>query len=124
MRFILLFHLDERRWDELPDERRDTWMTECTGYAQELVASGHAKEHAVLHPSCTASTLRLSNGRRIITDGPFAETKEVLAGYQIIEASDLDEALTLAARFPPLGAGAAVEVRPVRSDSEAEGRFS
>jgi hypothetical protein len=91
-------------------------MGECDRYAQEMVASGHARHCAALHPSSTATTLRLQEGRRVITDGPFAETKEVLAGYQIIECRNLDEALEVAERFPPLRVGASVEVRPIRAD--------
>lgn len=116
MKFMLLFQLDEKRWAELPETERDGLMSDCDRYAQEMVASGHARQCALLHPSSTATTLRLHQGRRVITDGPFAETKEVLAGYQIIECRDLDEALEIAARFPPLSAGASVEVRPIRSE--------
>jgi hypothetical protein len=116
MKFILLFQLDEQRWAELPDAQRDELMGECDRYAEEMVASGHARHCAALHPSSTATTLRLQEGRRVITDGPFAETKEVLAGYQIIECRNLDEALEVAERFPPLRTGASVEVRPIRSD--------
>lgn len=116
MKFMLLFQLDEKRWTDLPDVERDGLMSECDRYAQEMVASGHARQCAALHPSSTATTLRLHDGRRVITDGPFAETKEVLAGYQIIECRNLDEALEIAARFPPLRAGASVEVRPIRAE--------
>lgn len=116
MKFILLFQLDEKRWDELPEGERDRLMAACDRYAQEMVASGHARHCAVLQPSSTATTLRWQEGRRMITDGPFAETKEVLAGYQIIECRNLDEALEIAARFPPLQTGGSVEVRPVRAE--------
>jgi hypothetical protein len=117
MKFMLLFQLDEPRWADLPAAERDALLAECDRYAQEMVASGHARHCAALHPSTTATTLRLHDGRRVITDGPFAETKEVLAGYQIVECRHLDEALEIAARFPPLRAGASVEVRPIRAES-------
>jgi hypothetical protein len=116
MKFMLLFQLDEKRWAELPEAERDGLMSDCDRYAQEMVGSGHARQGAALHPSSTATTLRLHEGRRIITDGPFAETKELLAGYQVVECRNLDEALEIAARFPPLRAGAAVEVRPIRAE--------
>ena len=116
MKFMLLFQLDEKRWAGLPEAERDGLMAECDRYAQEMVASGHARHCAALHPSSTATTLRLQEGRRVITDGPFAETKEVFAGYQIIECHTLDEALELAARFPPLRTGGSVEVRPIRAE--------
>ena len=116
MKFMLLFQLDEKRWAELSDTERDGLMSDCNRYAQEMVADGHARHCAALHPSSTATTLRLQEGRRVITDGPFAETKEALAGYQIIECQNLDEALDIAERFPPLHAGASVEVRPIRAE--------
>lgn len=116
MKFMLLFQLDEKRWAELPHAEHDRLMSECDRYAQEMVASGHARHCAALHLSSTATTLRLHEGRRVITDGPFAETKEVLAGCQILECRNLDEALEIAARFPPLSAGASVEVRPIRAE--------
>ena len=116
MKFMLLFQLDEKRWAELPDGDSDGLMAECDRYAQEMEASGGGGHCAVLHPSSTATTLRLQEGRRVITDGPFAETKEVLAGFQIIECPNLDEALEIAARFPPLRAGGSVEVRPIRAE--------
>jgi hypothetical protein len=116
MKFMLLFQLDEKRWAELPENERDGLMSDCDRYAREMVASGHARHCAALHPSSTATTLRLHEGRRVITDGPFAETKEILAGYQIIECQNLDEAIEIAERFPPLRAGGSVEVRPVRAE--------
>jgi hypothetical protein len=121
MKFMLLFQLDEKRWAELPDAERDGLMSDCDRYAQEMVASGHARHCAALHPSSTATTLRLHEGRRVITDGPFTETKEVLAGYQIVECQNLDEALEIAARFPPLRTGASVEVRPIRAEGGPQG---
>lgn len=114
MKFMLLFQLDEKRWAELSENDRDGLMSDCDRYAQEMVASGHARHCAALHPSSTATTLRVHEGRRVVTDGPFAETKEVLAGCQIIECRNLDEAIEIAARFPPLRAGGSVEVRPIR----------
>ncbi len=121
MKFMLLFQLDEKRWADLPETEREGLMSECDCYAQEMVASGHARQCAALHPSSTATTLRLHEGRRVITDGPFAETKEVLAGYQIIECQNLDEALEIAARFPPLRVDASVEVRPIRAEGGPQG---
>jgi hypothetical protein len=114
MKFTLLFQLDEKRWGDLPDAERDGLMADCDRYAQEMVASGHARYCAALHLSSTATTVRLKEGQRVITDGPFAETKEVLAGVQVIDCQNLDEALEIAARFPPLSVGASVEVRPIR----------
>ncbi|HYC72525.1 MAG TPA: YciI family protein [Opitutaceae bacterium] len=119
---MLLFQLDEKRWAELPGPERDQLMSGCDRYAQEMVASGHARHCAVLHLSSTATTLRLPEGRRVITDGPFAETKEVLAGIQVVECRDLDEAIEIAWRFPPLRAGGSVEVRPIRAEGGPPGQ--
>lgn len=116
MKFMLLFQIDEKCWADLSQPERETLMSECDRYAQDMVASGHARACAALHPSSTATTLRVQGGRRLITDGPFAETKEVLAGFQIVECGSLDEALDLAARFPPLRVNASVEVRPIRAE--------
>jgi len=113
MKFMLLFQIDEKRWAGLADFERDQLWAECSELGEAIAASGQGRECAALHPSSTATTLRVREGRRLITDGPFAETKEILAGYQIVECRDLDEALEIAARFPPLRVGASVEIRPV-----------
>jgi len=118
MKFMLLFQLDEKRWDELPMPERCKMLSDCSGYTREMVLNGHAQHGATLHPSSTATTLRLHRGKRVITDGPYAETTEVFAGYQLVECRDLDEALDIAARYPPLHAGASVEVRPVRTEDD------
>ena len=120
MKFILLFHLDEKHWAGLTAAKRDRLWAECDQLAREFAAGGHSGPGAALHPSSTATTLRLQSGRRVINDGPFAETKEVLAGFQVVDCRDLDEALELAARFPPLRVGASVEVRPVMEGSTSD----
>ena len=113
MQYILLVYGEDRLWSELSgdeaarlDDARDRWV-------QELVRSGHSRGMADLHPASTATTLRRRNGRVAITDGPFDETREVLGGYQVVECRDLDEAIAIASRFPALGAGFSMEVRPV-----------
>ena len=113
MKFLLFFQLDEARWAGLPEVERTQLWGEYSQLAQELSASGRSLGCSVLQPSSTATTLRLQDGQTVITDGPFAETKEVLAGYQTLECRDLDEALGIAGRFPPLRAGASVEIRPI-----------
>ncbi|MDB5035682.1 MAG: hypothetical protein JWQ98_2923 [Chlorobi bacterium] len=113
MQYMLLVYGDDRLWEELPgdeaarlDDARDIW-------AQELVKSGHLRGMAGLHPASTATTLRRKDGQLVITDGPFAEAGEMLGGYQMVECSNLDEAIAIAARFPALRAGFSMEVRPV-----------
>ena len=84
----------------------------CNGLVDRLEASGHYVASGILQPTHTATSLRLREGRRLITDGPFAETREGLAGYLLIEAKDLDEALRVAAEHPVASTGT-VEIRPV-----------
>ena len=101
-----LRNLDEKRLAELPDE-------ECVDFDTEIRKSGHCRASEALEPVRTAATVRVRNGKVSITDGPFAETKEQLAGFYLIEARDLDEATALAARIPPARVGS-IEVRPIR----------
>jgi hypothetical protein len=79
-----------------------------------LVKSGHARAAVGLHPVSTAATVREQQGKPMVTDGPFAETREVLGGYEIVECQDLDEAIAIAKRFPALRVGFAMEVRRIR----------
>jgi hypothetical protein len=106
MKYLCLVYIDEKRLDAVPDE-------ECLAYDAALRRSGHCIASEALQPVATATTVRVRNGKVSITDGPFAETKEQLAGFYLIEAQDLNEALQLAARIPPAREGS-VEVRPIR----------
>ena len=106
MKYLCLVYSDERKLEEVDD-------ADCIVCAEGLIASGHYLAGAPLHPVSTATTLRVRDGRVSITDGPFAETKEQLAGFYMLEAADLDEALKLAAKIPPARVGS-IEVRPVR----------
>jgi hypothetical protein len=106
MKYLCLVYLDERRLDELPDE-------DCVAYDVGIRASGHCLSSEALQSVQTATTVRVRNGRIAITDGPFAETKEQLAGFYMIEARDLNEAIQIAAKIPPARVGS-IEVRPIR----------
>jgi hypothetical protein len=113
MQYMLLIYGDEALWERLPgdeaarlDHARDLW-------AQGLVRSGHLRGMAGLQPASTATTLRERKGKLVIIDGPFAEIREELRAYQLVECRDLDEAIAIASRFPALGAGFSLEVRPV-----------
>jgi hypothetical protein len=86
---------------------------ECVEYDAEIRASGHCIASEALQPVSTATTVRVRGGRLSVTDGPFAETKEQLAGFYLVEARDLNEAIQIAARIPPAQVGC-VEVRPIR----------
>ena len=93
---------------ESPDDR------ECLAYAEFLNASGHMVAAEALEPVETATTVRVRNGKVSVTDGPFAETKEQLAGFYLVEARDLNEAIQVASKIPPARVGS-IEVRPVRA---------
>ncbi len=106
MKYLCLVYLDEGRLDELPDE-------DCVAYDTAIRASGHCLASEALQSVRTATTVRVRSGKVSITDGPFAETKEQLAGFYVIEAKNLDEAIGLAAGIPPARVGS-IEVRPIR----------
>ena len=106
MKYLCLVYLDEKRLDELPDE-------DCVAYDTAIRKSGHCIASEALESVQTATTVRVRNAKVSITDGPFAETKEQLAGFYMIEARDLDEAIQLASKIPPARVGS-IEVRPIR----------
>jgi hypothetical protein len=113
MKYLCLVYLDEGRLDELPDE-------DCVAYDTAIRASGHCLASEALQSVQTATTVRVRSGKVSITDGPFAETKEQLAGFYVIEAKNLDEAIGLAAGIPPARVGS-IEVRPIRPIRETVG---
>lgn len=106
MRYLCLVYGEERKIGEVDDRK-------CLAYDSELRERGHCVASEALEPVATATTVRVRNGRLSVTDGPFAETKEQLAGFYLIEARDLNEAIQLAAKIPPAEVGC-VEVRPIR----------
>lgn len=113
MQYLLMCCFDEKQWERLPDDQRDKIMREYGELVQSLVNSGHHRAGAQLHSSTMATTLRGDNGKVSIIDGPFAETKEQLGGYHLIECKDLDEAISIAKRIPTIPYGGVVEVRPL-----------
>jgi hypothetical protein len=118
MQYLLMCCADEERWAEMPESRRDEIMREYGAWEQDIVNSGHYRSGAKLQPVSSATTVREMNGKPVITDGPFAETKEQLGGYHLVECKDLDEAISIAMRIPTLRVGGAIEVRPLESESE------
>lgn len=106
MKYLCLVYLDEQNWSAVPDP-------ECKACGDSLLASGRLVAAEPLQPAHTATTVRVRNGKVAVTDGPFAETKEQLAGFYLIDAADLNEAIQVAAKIPPARAGS-IEVRPVR----------
>jgi hypothetical protein len=106
MKYLCLVYLDERLLPELPDE-------DCVAFDTAIRESGHCLASEALESVHTATTVRVRNGKLSVTDGPFAETKEQLAGFYMIEARDLNEAIQIAGRIPPARLGS-LEVRPIR----------
>src|ERR687894_408123 len=102
MQYLLMCCFEEKRWDALPQAERDEIMRDYGELIQSVTKSGQYLAGAKLKPTSAATTVREKNGKPVITDGPFAETKEQLGGYHLIEAKDLDEALAIAARIPTL----------------------
>ena len=113
MKFLLMIYTDDQLLEALPEGAFDRMMHGCITHADELKAQGTLIESQQLEPGGTARTVRVRNGKTHIVDGPFAETKEILGGYNLIEADSLDEAVRIAQEFPWIGTGS-IEVRPVR----------
>jgi len=113
MKFMFLIYHEEKTLDSLPDGEMQTLVDGALDYMEELRQSGHFIVSNALQRGRTARTIRVRGGGVSTTDGPFAETKEQLGGFFLVEAEDLDEACALAARFPPARIGT-IEVRPVQ----------
>lgn len=113
MKYMVLIYIDDALLADLPAGEADEMMRDCLTGADELRAAGSLLDSQMLEGTETAKSLRVRNGRRVATDGPFSEAKEVLGGFNLIEAANMDEALRIAAEFPWASIGC-VEVRPVR----------
>ena len=113
MRFMFMIYHDEKEHEALPEAEMQGHVDGSLEYDEELRQRGHYIVSDALQPSRTARTIRVRRGKVSTTDGPFAETKEQLGGFFLIEAKDLDEACEIASRFPPAKIGV-IEVRPVR----------
>ena len=109
MKYMLLVYMEE---DAMSDVEREHCYVESAQLAQDLSTSGKYLAASPLHPVATATTVRVRSGKRLITDGPFAETREQLGGYYLIDARDLDEAMSIAERIPGAKVGT-IEIRPV-----------
>jgi len=120
MQYMLMVYENEE-WGDLPKAEQARIHRDCAAWHDELVKSGHARPGGLcLQPPSTAATVRRKNGKPVVTDGPFAETKEVIGGYEVIECQDLDEAIAIAQRLPSLRVGFSVEIRPAKSDEEIQ----
>ena len=109
MRYMLLVYGDEQAWDEA---EREQCYRDSAEVAHDLRAGGRDVVAAPLHPVATATSVRVREGRRLVTDGPFAETREQLGGYFIVDVRDLDEAIAIAGRRPSARLGT-IEIRPI-----------
>jgi hypothetical protein len=112
MQYLLLIYGDQNGWESMSEEERGQVFQAYGSFTQELEQSGAMVAGNALQPTQTATTVRIRNDETLTTDGPFAETKEQLGGYYLIDCASLDEALEFAARIPAAERGA-VEVRPV-----------
>jgi hypothetical protein len=109
MKYMLLVYLEEKA---LTEAERESCYVESAQLARDLSAGGKYLSAGPLHPIATATSVRVRNGKRLITDGPFAETREQLGGFYLIDARDLDEAMSIAERIPVAKFGT-IEIRPV-----------
>ena len=112
MQYLLLIYSNESQWRTLSEAERDSMLKEYMDFSKSIAQSGHYRSGNELHPITKATTVRVRDKKRLVTDGPFAETKEQLGGYYLIEAKDLDEAVEIAARIPSVRFGS-IEVRPI-----------
>ena len=112
MQYLLLIYEREADWNAVSEKEKGAIFQEYMAFTQGIMKSGHHRAGDALQPVSTATTVQVRNGKTLTTDGPFAETREQLGGYYLIEAKNLDEAISLAARVPSARYGS-VEVRPI-----------
>lgn len=112
MQYLLLIYGNEALENDMSPEQKGAFFAEYGEYTRAIRASGHFKAGDALQPVSKATTVRVRDGKTLTTDGPFAETREQLGGYYLVEAADLDEAIKLAARIPSSKHGS-IEVRPI-----------
>jgi hypothetical protein len=113
MQVMLMCCIETSRWDALPPAERDAVMKDYGEWVADVERSGQHRMSERLAAPAEARTLRVRGGKAVVTDGPFAETKEQLGGFHILECRDVDEALAIAARIPTLRVGGTIEVRAV-----------
>src|SRR5262249_22203265 len=112
MKYMLLICDDEKAWGKLSENDRRAVYAEYGQFTQQIKSSGHYVGGSQLQPTTAATSVRVRDGKRVVTDGPFAETREQLGGYYLIEAPNLDDAIAIAARIPSARMGT-IEIRPL-----------
>jgi len=113
MKYLCLIYDDEKKWETMSKAEADAYMGEYFAFTEGVKVSGHYLGGNALQPVQTATTVRSRNGKPSTTDGPFAETKEQLGGYYLIDARDLNDALQVAQKIPSIRTGS-IEVRPIQ----------
>jgi hypothetical protein len=113
MQYLLLIYEDEKAWTKMPEAEQGKVFQQYMEFTANIKKSGHLVGGEALQPTHTATTVRQKSGKTVTTDGPFAETKEQLGGYYLVNSGNLDEALSIAARIPSVAYGGSVEVRPI-----------
>ncbi len=119
MQYLVMIYSDEKADASATKEETDAWMGEYFAYTEALQKSGIMLVGEALHPTSTATTVRVQNGKKITTHGPFAETKEQLGGFYLLNCKDLDEAIEWAAKCPGARVGS-IEVRPIVDFSQGQ----
>ena len=112
MRYLLAIYENEKVWESLSKDETDQIMGEYGSFTESIRKSGNYVAGEALQPVVTATTVRIRDGKRLTTDGPFAETKEQLGGFYLIDAENIDQAIAIASRIPNARTGS-IEVRPV-----------
>src|SRR3982750_324295 len=112
MQYLLMIYQNEAEYATYPEALNGKMLAEYGAFTQSIVQSGHFKAADRLQPTSTATTVRVRDGKTLTTDGPFAETREQLGGYYLVEAKDLDTAIEIASRIPSARIGS-IEVRPI-----------
>jgi hypothetical protein len=113
MKYMFITYLDEKAWLSLSEAEQQQMMAECMPHVQQLIANGTFLGGAPLHPTSAGATVRVREGKPLIIDGPFAETREQIGGYTLIEAKDMDEATRIAAGFLGTRSPSIIEVRQI-----------
>lgn len=123
MKYLCLIYQDEAEIDAMPEREYDAIVRDVLEYRHELQESGHYVASSPLQSVHTATTIRVRNGKVMITDGPFAEAREQIGGFYLIEAIDLNEAIRIVSRMPPARI-ASIEVRPLKTFPQEQAQFS
>ena len=122
-RYVVVIYNDQQLLDALPETEFNTTMRGCLDHADELRQEGRLLDTQILAPAATAKSIRVRNGRQTILDGPFTEAKELLGGFNLIEAENIDEAIAIASEFPWVSTGH-VEIREVMDINEIRRRVA